>query len=196
VEGVSRPLHFFEEILMECTPFELPLELFPPRIDGTDPVRTEGIHLTQITKDIMKREGGWDEKALGLSAEIGFMWEEILSNCMKARLPHRIGEIEKDGILMSPDGFDYEEWELWEYKATWKSSKNQPYENWYYMAQVKAYCYAMETDKARMAILYVMGDYKGSGPQYLGYKMRFTDYELIENWEMIVSHARRQGWIK
>jgi hypothetical protein len=96
---------------------------------------------------------------------------------------------------MSPDGFDYDHWELWEYKATWKSCKNQPCENWYYMAQVKAYCYAMETDAARMAILYVMGDYKGGGPQYLGYKLKFTEYELIENWTMIVDHARRKGWI-
>lgn len=182
---------------MEFSQFDLNLDLTFPR--GISPERTAGVHLTQIIRSIHEEttepKEGWDSRSLWLSGEIGFMWEEILSYALKSRLPNRIGEVEKDGIIMSPDGIDLDMWELWEYKATWKSSKNQPYDNWKWMVQVKAYALALEVCVVKMAVLYVMGDYRGSGPQYIGYRLEFTEYELRENWDLLKSHARRKGWI-
>jgi hypothetical protein len=165
---------------MECVRFELDLDLFPRRIvsleDG-DSIRTPGLHLTDIIKDIMLESGmsqsvsgaSWGENQLWMAGEIGFMWEEILSSALKSRLPNRIGEMFLEGVYMSPDGIDVEE--------------------------CKGYCYGVGVEQVKMAILYLNGDWKGSGPEYRGYHIRFTPLEIQENWEMILGHARRKGWL-
>jgi hypothetical protein len=138
---------------------------------------------------------GWDEEPLNLAAEVGFMWEEILSMALKARIPNRIGEIKEDGITMSPDGFDVESWTLWEYKAVWSSSRRSPLDNWKWMQQIMGYCYGTGTVVCKMAILYLNGDWKGGGPEYKGFKLTYTEREIEECWNMIVLHARKKGWI-
>jgi len=191
---------------MECVQFDLELDLFPHRIvslDGNDDTRTEGLHLTNIIRDIMESSGmsksvsgaSWGNSQLSLAAEVGFIWEEILSSALKSRLPNRIGEIEVGGIYMSPDGLDVEEWCLWEYKAAWASSRRLPTENWKWMAQAKGYCYGLQVEVVRMAILYLNGDWKGGGPEYRGYKITFSPTEIAENWTMLVNHARNRGWL-
>lgn len=73
---------------MICQEFELPFSLFPKRgVMFEDPIRTEGLHLTDIIKSLMDEAGmmktvsgkGWDPDPLNLAAETGFMWEELLS---------------------------------------------------------------------------------------------------------------------
>jgi hypothetical protein len=138
----------------------------------------------------------WGEEPLNLAAEVGFMWEELLSATLKARLPDRIGEIVLDGITMSPDGLDVEEWVLWEYKAVWHSSKRSPADNFKWQSQVKGYCKGVGTLEAKMAILYLNGDWRGGGPEYRGYKISYTQLEVDENWQMLVNHARSKGWLE
>jgi len=189
---------------MECKEFELELDLhFPKNPTPTDLNRSPGLHVTDIIKDIMDQSGmlssiggnSWGPNQLWLAGEVGFMWEEIFSSALKARLPNRIGEIEVDGVIMSPDGLDVEPWELWEYKAVWSSSKRKPVDIWKWMTQVKAYCKGLGTLKVKMAILYLMGDWKGAGPEYRGFEISFTPLEIQENWEMIIGHAERKGWL-
>lgn len=197
--------------LVELSEYDLTLDFFPHRKEGEDPIRTPGVHLTDIIKDIMETSGMqrtvsgnvWGMDQLNLAAEVGFMWEEILSNAMKDRLPYRIGEVTVDGIIMSPDGLEVDEEEeengglvLGEYKAVWHSSRRLPVDQWKWMTQIKGYCKGVGTNVVKMCILYLMGDYKGSGPQYKGYKIRFTDLEIEENWSMLTTHARGKGWIK
>ncbi len=193
---------------MICEPFELQLEDFPRRSVIDIPERSEGVHLTDVIRDIMQEtgialaKGGsmWTPDDLEMAGEIGFMWEEALSSVLKGRLPERLGEIERDGISMSPDGFDFDPWELWEYKATWVSCRRDPCDNFKWMSQVKGYLNYFGPNEAglyvvKMAVLYINGDYKPPKPKYRGYKITFYPIEVEENWSMVTSHARRKGLI-
>lgn len=173
-------------------------------LKGSGVPRTlDKVHLTDIIKYIDKQIGrnqyapGSTFGAPGLTMEMGFVWEDLLSHVFAGRLGARIGELEVDGIVMSPDGLGYDDvWDcpvVEEYKFTWKSSKNDPTDNTSWMIQTKAYCYAFGVNTLLLRILYVMGDYKGSGPLYRECRVRFTDDELLSNWEMLVNN-RDAAW--
>lgn len=161
--------------------------------------RSKGLHLTDIIKDIMVTSGMMEDGGPfmpNLRTEMGFIWEDLISAVLRERTPCRPGEISLDGIAMSPDGFDWEGWILWEYKATWKSSNRSPLDDWRWMAQVKSYCKGMGCTQCKMWVLYVNGDYKGQGPSSQLFTIDFTQQEIDENWEMIINHARSKGWIE
>lgn len=194
---------------MKCvklTSTDLGFDLFPKRPEGVDPIRTEGVHLTDVIRSLMEDSGiqktmsgsFWRPDQLNFAGETGFMWEDLLSNVLKERLPCRLGEVELDGILCSPDGIEMEEHGpiLSEYKVVWSSSNRNPADNWKWMAQVKGYCKVLELDKVKMYILYLNGDWKGGGPQYKGFMIEFSQLEIDENWEMLTNHARSKGWVK
>jgi hypothetical protein len=187
---------------------DLGFDLFPRRAEGVDPVRTEGVHLTDVIRSIMEESGMqktvsgsfWRPDQLNMAGEVGFMWEDVLSTALKDRLPCRMGEVELDGITCSPDGLEIDpdvqdDPILSEYKVVWASSKRSPADNWKWMAQVKGYCKVLELTKVKMYILYLNGDWKGTGPQYKGFLIEFTQLEIDENWSMITNHARSKKWI-
>ena len=141
-----------------------------------------------------------------LTAEIGLLWERVLSKIMREKYAMRPPQICVDGIWMSPDGIDFSSClaigpdpsdivpvVLEEYKCAWKSSRHSPADNFYYMAQVKSYCRAIDTNVAVMRIFHVMGDYKGSGPIYRTARLVFTQHELEQNWAMILKEKERMG---
>ena len=160
-----------------------------PRVEG--PPRSKGLHVSDIIRDMVPHNT-WENN---LFMEVGFIWERALSLAFGEELANRPGEIVKDGIAMSPDGMDWENWVLEEYKSTWKSSRHLPVDNEYWMRQTQAYCLALGTCVVRMRILYVMGNYAGSGPQYKVYEIHFTSRELEENWQAILNHARHKSWL-
>lgn len=153
----------------------------------------------------------WD---MGLTSDVGFWWEEVFSHVFGQRSMKiaRIGEVERDGIVGSPDGIgmDWEEEEvkgamegrdgsgmvepvvLYEYKATWKSCKNPPDANWLWMAQVKSYLWMLGLRVAIMPIAYLVGDWRGSGPVYREARLRFGEDELRKNWEMVVKFKEEE----
>jgi len=188
---------------MICEEFDLGIDLFPRR--RNDLIRSEGVHLTEIIRDIMETTGmsktqsggGWASKQLDMAAEVGFMWEELLSQVLKERLPCRLGEIKLDGISMSPDGVDIEDSDMFlcEYKCVWASSRHSPADNWKWMTQVKGYCKALGVARVKMFILYLNGGWDGKGPDWKGYVLTFTPLEIQENWSMIINHAKHKGWI-
>jgi hypothetical protein len=155
--------------------------------------RSPGLHLSDVIRDLEKALGtdrsgsGWD---MDPTWNTGLLWEEVLSTAYRDHMIIRVGEVVKDGIIMTPDGLNIDTYELEEYKATWKSSKNKPWDNNKWMWQVKAYCLALDTLVCVMRVLYVVGDYKGSGPQYVCCRLQFTELELAENWQMLVNHSR------
>ena len=160
--------------------------------------RKEGVHLSDVIKSLQdkagigpKATGGF--KDLELAGEIGILWERVLAKVMSEKYSHRPNQIRKDGIWMSPDGIGPDPdgivpVVLKEYKAAWKSSAKPIDTNFYYMAQVKSYCYALDLNVAMMHIFYVMGDYRGSGPLYREARLKFSKDELRDNWKMIVKH--------
>lgn len=125
-----------------------------------------------------------------LFKQVGFLFEIALSNAFGENLGIRPGEIERDGIVGSPDGINFMSGRLEEYKVTWKSSNNSPEDNWRWMTQIKAYLKLTGLSECLLRVLYVMGNYKGSGPQYREYLLSFTEEEIEENWEMLVTHAK------
>lgn len=192
-------------IINDC---DLSLDFFPHRKEGEDPVRSPGCHLTDVIKSVMEESGisrtvsgaGWAPTQLNLAAEVGFMWEEILSRAMKERLPVRLDEVMVDGIAMSPDGVEWDEESgsmvLSEYKAVWHSVRRSPADNFKWMSQIMGYCLGVGTRIVKMYILYLNGDWKGSGPIYKGFRIEFSEMEIRENWMMLTNHARNKGWIK
>lgn len=175
--------------------------------------RHEGVHLSEVVKSLQESAGlgykGEGFSDMELTAEIGLLWERVLSKVMREKYAVRPPQIQKDGIWMSPDGVSSNDdllsalsigpdplgivpMVLEEYKCTWQSSKRSPVENFYYMCQVKSYCHALELDTVIMRIFHIMGDYRGSGPLYRVARIRFTKYELDQNWAMVIGHQKER----
>ena len=183
------------------------LELEMPILGTGNNPRSPGLHLTDVVKDLMVVSGmdqgkqSWSRQP---TMNAGFIWEEVLfanweeplSAAFAKLLGHKLewyqtGELELDGIYLTPDGLHaaHQGWILQEAKCTWKSAKNSPVDNWRYMVQAKSYCIALKINRVMFHILHLMGDYKGSGPQYKPWLITFTPEELVENWQMITNHA-------
>lgn len=169
---------------------------------------TGHIHLTTVIKYIESKidpnkyaNSAWD---LDPTGEIGFFWEDLLEMVFANRMGQRPGEVLKDGIVGSPDGINIDPWDKVpivdeEYKCTWKSSNSPVTDNWYYMTQFQSYCYMMDTNVTLLHILYLNGDYRGSGPCYRQYRIEFSQQELQETWDMIRRHAEemwKKGLVK
>ncbi len=173
---------------------------FPqPLFEEAEP-RAPGLHLGQVIESLMaanglKPTGKFND--IQLAAEIGLLWERVLGKVManKYVIMHP-PQMQLNGIWMSPDGVGPDpEGEVplvvEEYKATWQSTRRCPSENFRYMTQVKSYCWAVGTTVAMMRIFHLMGNYKGSGPMYRVSRIKFSEQELKDNWQMIVKHRQK-----
>ena len=105
---------------------------------------------------------------------------------------------ERDGIHMTPDGWDPVAGEIESYKMTRrtlrKARTQEDFEAnyWSWLVQEKSYCLALGVDTVRWIVLWQAGDYSkglGSGPQLLTCKATFTPEELVENWKVVLKHA-------
>jgi hypothetical protein len=180
-----------------------------PRSDARE---TGKLHVSDVIRYIMSVSGmtkgatEWEHDPLTLAGELGFMWEDILGWAYADRAGIRPGEFEKDGLVGSPDGLgesvahaiaagklssvpepgalaDYE------YKCTWKSVRNSPDDNWYWMTQFKAYAHMIDTNVVILFALYLFGDWKGHGPIDKQFRIEYSNRELKENWSMLLKHA-------
>lgn len=193
-------------------------------------VRSEGLHVSEIIREIatgvgiLKREDsneldwtlaryklqrGEDFVSLYPAAiyrvALGLAWEEWLG----ARHPefgfHGLGELERDGIIGSLDGLQFDEWGplVHEIKLTWKSSRSDRESaqerfstEWLWPAQCKSYCYlaSLPGDICTRAMLHVMwvnGNYKGSGPEYRTYLLKFMPKEILTTWKQMQIVGKR-----
>ncbi len=178
----------------------------PPANDWSEDnhPRSKGLHLGQIIADVEETLFGVGNKWEGEWAMAGgFIWERVLSReflgpALQTGKIVRPGELELDGVYLTPDGYDTHDNVLEEWKCTWKSSNN-PIDGpkfWRYWTQVKAYCKALGTNTARLRVLYLMGNYRGGGPHACTYTAIFSQKELDNNWEMLINHAKTKGWLK
>jgi len=156
-------------------------------------VRTPGVHVSSIIRHIGNQIGtnkgnDFTEEDLSWFAIIGRLWERVLADILFPPPRYeRIGEIEKDGIIGSPDCVDTETWSDVEMKVTWKSSRNfietQKFRE--YLYQAKAYCAMLSMCRARIVVLHVCGGYRPPVPNAKEYDITFTVQELKENWLML-----------
>lgn len=169
-------------------------------------VRAPGLHVSAIIKDIliaMNRTKYGDDvtPAVRRRWEIGFLWEEALSAAMARRHNNKRAhvllqqEIEFEGVFMTPDAVNIRRWHLEEFKATWKSSAHdiQGAEYFHWRIQIMAYLHALKMRRCILRVLFINGDYRGSGPIARAWALRFTPRELAENWMMLSAHARRMA---
>jgi hypothetical protein len=158
-------------------------------------VRTPGIHASDIIRHIHKamvpeKLGRFTEDDLDILAFIGRLWEaQIAKSVCRPPRYERIGEIEKDGIIMSPDSIDTIDPWLQEFKVTWRSARTPLESEFKWLAQIKAYCHALEMDRCTLYILYVCGTYTPPIPPIpRAWDLLFTATELRENWDMLLAN--------
>ena len=176
--------------LDEPFPFSEPIE------------RSPGLHVSDVIRSILVDLGRLEKKDTFtesdmITMERGFVWEQMLSMAWGQLIGARIGEVECEGIALSPDGisFDPDGPIIDEYKCTLKSAKSPPEDNMAWMMQIKAYCYACECLKARLWVWYMKGEYKPPFHVFRVYGLEFTERELVENWTMIINQAKAKGML-
>jgi hypothetical protein len=151
--------------------------------------------------------------------EMGFIWEEMASRYFKPRmLLRRSAEVRDyepqpscwhDGIWLTPDGIDCDEdpCVLDEFKATtmsigrmFRALQNGPEgietEFWRWCAQIKGYLRATGLVRARLFVLWMVGDWAGSGPRVTTHLLEWTEEEINANWRMVTESAKGMGLIR
>ena len=139
---------------------------------------------------------------------LGLAWEEWLGRHDTSLAFHGIGELEREGIIGTPDGLDmdYDGLLVHEIKLTWKSSRSDretPQERfskeWMWQAQGKSYCYLADAQLGCVRVIFhvfwVNGNYKGSGPEYRKYMLQFEPQEILTTWRQLalVAGRKRKG---
>jgi hypothetical protein len=163
--------------------------------------RTLGVHVSSIIRNIgiaigTNKGNTFTEGDLNQFAIIGRLWERVLSEVLFSPPRYeRIGEIERDGIIGSPDCVDTENWSDVELKVTWVSAKGfterQKFRE--YLYQCKAYCYILGMARARLIVLHICGNYAPPVPIAKEYDLTFTAQELTENWRMLLANVPKEG---
>ena len=165
--------------------------------DEQSATRSPGVHVSSIIRKInlalgTNKGNAFTEDDLNAFATIGRLWEHVLAQVLFPPPRYeRVGEIERDGIIGSPDCVDTQEWSDTEMKVTWVSAKGFTDRPKFreYLWQAKAYCYIMGMTRARIVTLHVCGDYKPPVPIAKEYDVIFTAQELRENWLMLQREA-------
>jgi hypothetical protein len=178
-------------------------------------VRTPGCHVTAVITHVMQaidpEYPGSDlpEESLNNMMAAGFVWEELLTKLFARRINHvgvayqylcRPGEVEKDGIIGSPDGVGVDEDGpcLVESKLTWKSRRGFDLDAFKFLAwkyQVLAYGYLMDLSRCYMPIFFVNDQYDKYVPSFPEYRIDMTVREQRENWTMLKNMARHKGLV-
>ncbi len=180
------------------------------------PARTErskGIHVSNIIRCIASDTGilksEWAEDAsltdvrqitdpiAILRISMGLAWEEWYIPRLPEVSDHP-GELQVDGVYMSPDGESLEAFfgvgmqsVIHEVKATYKSVKTvgDLRTQWMWLSQIQAYCKARETLYAKLHVLFVCGDYKYPiTPQLKVWRLVFTEQEIADNWKLLTDY--------
>ena len=149
--------------------------------------RSPGLHLSDIIRDmdvtLLKTKDREIDDDTRMLFEEGYRWERVLSLVLLENMPVRLGEVELDGIVGSPDGLAGDTVE--EYKCTSMSMDKPPSDNWKWMMQVKGYCKMLGMRRCVFRIVHRM-----YVPVYKVWELTFTQAELDENWESVLNHAK------
>jgi hypothetical protein len=185
-----------------------PIVLVSEDFSEAEHARSPGLHLSQIITSLNEVRGTRYPPSDDATKEnyfaLGFVWERILAQVFvdvavkkSAGLLVRPGELHLDGIAMSPDALDLDEYVLEEYKCTWLSANRSIHDAcfWHWIVQIRAYCRALGTRHARLRVFFVAGDWRGGGPKVKMWRFEFNQQELDDNWAMIVNQARSKGWL-
>lgn len=162
------------------------------------------------TLDLVERGNGsewWDnlDQITQLRMAIGLAWEEWYIRTQLPHVTHQPGEICIEGLYTTPDGESLEaicserggyELALHEVKTTGKSI-NTVGENllsqWMWLSQLKVNCKGLGTTLAYLHVLFLFADYSyPMHQQKRVYKIRFTQAEIDETWDIVTSFVRHR----
>lgn len=187
--------------------------------DRRDP-RSPGLHLSHIIHDLAatmepKRFHHDDRPGLDLDTVPKIWLGQATDHYLRHIRPGvGVGEIDKDGVTMTCDNVsllgepprpglvgDYaDDWVVEEFKLTWMSPGKLPIEQAiqdkkfrHWLWQLKGYCWAWETRRARLVVLFVNGRYAPPTPHPEQLDIVFTYEELKNNWAMLLGHAKKRG---
>lgn len=169
--------------------------------------RNPGCHVSDIVQSMLREMDAKkyaedrfppDQKQLFLHS--GFAFEKLVEQAFQSRRADiiRPGEFEMDGVYLTPDGLDLDTGYNDEIKLTWKSLNGAPHgpKFWGWIAQFKAYCRVLGTNKCVVRGLFVNGDYRhGYLPDYGVWEIEFTRGEIEQNWRLLLDHAKRKGML-
>lgn len=185
--------------------------LLPDTLDHllleASPVRTPGLHLSQIIRSICASLEPNKYKAGPVDpnyTDPGFTFERVLETAWASRQTagaiFRPGEFTEDGIIMSPDYVDLTDPDdgiLVESKMTEMSMVGCPldpkFRKWLW--QMGAYARALQLRKTRLHVLWLRGNYKEIRRAYQVFLIEWTQEELDHTWALLVNHARDKGWL-
>lgn len=203
-------------------------DLLPPAKHEGTITRSAGLHVTDVVYDLCHRlEPGrypaknYQRQDRGIVTpnarmELGSLIEDVIGDALVTRLTQyhpdsvvRLGEIEMDGLIGTPDFYLLETPPLFgfqdkdptpavgESKGTWLSTKHDIDSGKfnYWLWQGKSYCCMLNTPRLILLPFFVNGNYRfddpGGGPQFVPYGGDFTRQELDEHWHMMTQHAAR-----
>ena len=158
--------------------------------------RSNGIHVSAVIRHMSKaigrqKENDFTDEDLNMFASVGRMFETQLAAAMCPPPRYeRIGEIECDGIIGSPDAIDTKEWSVQEYKANFSSATKPIESKIEYFWQMKAYCYMLSMCRASLFVFYPGGTWRPPTPIFKCWDILFSPSELKENWDMILENAK------
>lgn len=182
------------------------------------------VHQSDIIKRLMQREQpkrfgkpGTPFAHGNPRVEIGILFESILEEALRRKFATvRPAEIvSPEGVFMSPDGVNPALMCGEEYKATFMSSREgitdrydrplRKFEHWFF--QVMGYAKWLEVLDWLFRVLFVNGNYNKSGkledgsvdpdagPVFKTFKVRFTQDEVDENWQLLINVAKEEGML-
>lgn len=192
---------------IEEVPFDISIVRGSVPVHG-DATRSPGLHVSDIWESLNEQVDPMSEEQLREYGALGFVWEQVIDAGIAAACANnryiRIGELELDGIAGSPDLIDTEEWAVVDTKCTWRGSKRlEDFEGsfWKWAVQAKAYCHMLGVTSGRPCTtayiwaIFICGTWKPPRPQWKVVRLTFSPVELVDNWAMLVNHAKDQGWL-
>lgn len=164
------------------------------------PIRTPGIHLSDVIRRICIFRGDFEDTddPNEVLWDIGVNHEYAVKQRLHRDHPGRfmeLGEIEVDGIKMNLDLLDTEPWRPWEVKLTRMSAKHEPgsAKFWKYEAQVKGYCKGIKSLAAALDVTHLDGYYERDYSKRKAIRRiwayTFSEREIYEFWRMILTTA-------
>lgn len=187
--------------------------------------RSPGLHHSTVLSDWMIRSGYWAPKereepfseqshspGLLTRMQLGLAFEDILIDRYTRHDPSRYlipGELDIDGLFITPDLLDKTDGSPDSIKYTWISSGTDILDDKfrYHWMQLKSECIALETDVCRLHICHSNGDYswlgnskgkeKNFNPAYNVWKKVFDRSDLENHRSLILRHRDRmirEGW--
>jgi len=214
--GFTDPPIFMDKD-MTVTPVDIDLFLPKPEIPRSVGVHVSNIiRCIAVETGILRQEVAEDLKLIDIREFtdpvqitrilIGMAWDQFYIPIILGGLgvKDHPRELEVDGIYMSPDGesldvifTDHQARVVpvvHEVKTTYKSINTvvrggDLTSQWMWLAQIKAYCRALNTRLAVLHVLFLCGDYSYPiSPKNLCWEIEFTQEEIDSNWNLMTEY--------